>query len=115
MKLLDAASDRKLSFEDQKTGPWGASQWMEVSDTPSGKLVAGNERPRARGRVCTHSGRGLFPAPLPLSTRLRGRGRGPRRKVWEGEVGRAAARNLWLPPPHPDPLRPRAEREIFGV
>ena len=39
-----------------------------------------------------------------------GRGRGPRRKAWEGEVGRAADRSLRLPPPHPDPLRPQGRR-----
>ena len=38
------------------------------------------------------------------------RGRGPSRKAWESEVGATAARNAELPPPHPDPLRPRGRR-----
>jgi len=68
------------------------------------------------------SSRGRVPALLPLSARLRGererptphgsaqsaaRGQAP---AWEGEVGRAANQSLLLPPPHPNPLRPRGRR-----
>jgi branched-chain amino acid transport system ATP-binding protein len=51
----------------------------------------------------------------PLSARSRGEREGPTLQAWEGEVGGPADPSQRLPPPHPNPLRPRGRRGgVFG-
>ena len=80
---------------------------------PGGRPSGGSP---ACAKVCTHSGRGLFPAPLPLSARLRGEREGPAPKGVGGARWVVPLLGACGSPTSPDPLRPRGgEGDIWGL
>ena len=64
-------------------------------------------------KVCTHSGRGLFPAPLPLSARLRGEREGPAPKGVGGARWVVPLLGACGSPTSPRPSPPQGRRRGY--
>jgi len=77
---------------------------------PGGRPSGGSP---ACAKVCTHSGRGLFPAPLPLSARLRGEREGPAPKGVGGARWVVPLLGACGSPTSPRPSPPQGRRRGY--